>query len=433
MKRRNRGQVLVLVALAIFVLLGFAALGIDVGFMYSVRHELQRSADAGALAGASAIREFGRDCNEATLNTNGRTTKAEAELRAIDYATRDDVAKFRLNTVAGDIVTAICPDNVTNNPMRVRVDVQRTVPLFFARAIGWDTAPISAFAVAEAFPVSERVECVVPWGIPAPWTENTGSPETFDLGDTVNWPAKETDCINMPVTTWTAHDNGPRSPRDQYLCQGSLQTLKIGVPQEKIDPGNFFGMDLSNLVGPGGCPGKNDNPGASFYYWMITHSCDCDLKVGVGDELPIDTKPGNMVQNTIEAVAPESYYLPKKDSYLPSGWKNDPDSLMNRDDSTWVAGADGGAPSTGNNSPRIVRIPIYDPRTDIKGRTTFTPLGFVGFWIQDVVYKTETIDGKTKDLGTVVGRFVTVGGWGAGSGGGAGNAGTPVLNIRLVE
>jgi hypothetical protein len=160
---------------------------------------------------------------------------------------------------------------------------------------------------------------------------------------------------------------------------------------------------------------------------MITNSCDCDLKVGVNDLLPISTEQGNMVQNTIEAVAPESYYH----GYLKNGWKNDPDSLMNRDDSTWVAGADGGAPSTGNNSPRIVRIPIYDPTVDMGGKTTFTPLDYVGFWIQDVVYETGGPGGPV--LGKVVGRFVTVGGWGTGTGGGSGNAGTPILNIRLVD
>jgi len=162
---------------------------------------------------------------------------------------------------------------------------------------------------------------------------------------------------------------------------------------------------------------------------MIEHSCDCDLKVGVDSLLPISTETGNMVQNTITAVAPESYY----DSYLPKGWKNDPDSIMNRDPSAvWVADADGGKPSTGLTSSRIVRLPIYDPRVDMSGKTTFTPLAYVGFFVEDVVYKTETVDGKTKDLGTVVGRFVTVGGWGAGPGG-SGEAGTPVLNIRLVE
>ncbi len=53
MIRGNRGQVLMLVALMLVVLVGFAALGIDVAYMYSVRHELQRCADSGALAGAS--------------------------------------------------------------------------------------------------------------------------------------------------------------------------------------------------------------------------------------------------------------------------------------------------------------------------------------------------------------------------------------------
>ena len=36
------------------VLLGFGALTIDVGVMYNVRADLQRSADAAALAGAAA-------------------------------------------------------------------------------------------------------------------------------------------------------------------------------------------------------------------------------------------------------------------------------------------------------------------------------------------------------------------------------------------
>ena len=51
-KERNRGQGLVLFALA---LIGLAALGIDVGYTcYGVRHELQRCAGSGALGGASA-------------------------------------------------------------------------------------------------------------------------------------------------------------------------------------------------------------------------------------------------------------------------------------------------------------------------------------------------------------------------------------------
>jgi len=445
MVRGNRGQVLILVALAIFALLGLAALGIDVGYMYSIRHELQRSADAGALAGASAMREFGKDCNDTTLNPNGRTTKAEAELRAIDYATRDDVAISRLNTVAGDIVTATCPDPVTNNPMRVRVDVQRTAPLFFARVLGRNNAAIPAFAVAEAFPVTEKVECVVPWGVPAPWT-NTTADNSYNAGDIVNWPPDETDCDGSDVTSWdySTHSSGPRSARDQFLCQGSLQTLKIGNPQDNNlqNPGNFFGLDLSSLVES--CPeGVNINSGASFYSYLIKNSCSCEMGINVGDTIPLDTEPGNMVNKTIDPVAPDPYWRP--DDYIPHN--PDDDSLMNMDPTArWesdplnpnynmpVTDCTAFAGINWSKSPRVVRIPIYHPdasynngeNTPSAGKSNYQPLGFIGFWIQDVQY-------SPPNNGTIVGRFVTVEGLGSGAGGGSGTNGSPVLNIRLVE
>ena len=59
MRKDNRGQVLIIVALAFVVFLGFAALAVDVAYMYTVRNELQRCADAGALAGASMFKESG--------------------------------------------------------------------------------------------------------------------------------------------------------------------------------------------------------------------------------------------------------------------------------------------------------------------------------------------------------------------------------------
>jgi len=139
MKRRDKGQVLVLVALAIFVLLGFAALGIDVGFMYSVRHELQRSADAGALAGASRWIEPG----SAWSSNFSDQVMVESRERAKDYATKDKVA-----TTALDRLSDVAVDFPSQD--RIRVTTQRTAPLFFARVLGRDNQVISATAVAEA-------------------------------------------------------------------------------------------------------------------------------------------------------------------------------------------------------------------------------------------------------------------------------------------
>jgi hypothetical protein len=50
--RQDSGQTVVLVALMFTVLMGFAALGIDVGRFYSERRFVQDAVDAAALAGA---------------------------------------------------------------------------------------------------------------------------------------------------------------------------------------------------------------------------------------------------------------------------------------------------------------------------------------------------------------------------------------------
>jgi len=455
MKRNEKGQVLVLVALAILVLLGFAALGIDAGYMYSVRHELQRCADAGALAGASAFRDRGTDSTDST-------TRTLADSRAMDYATRDEVSTPKGKLTPSEVSVSF---PTTPNLMRIRVDVQRTVPLFFARVLGWDNVAIPAFAVAEAFPVSHDVACIAPWGIPVPWVDSNHD-NAYTDGEKVHWDENghtgaptQDECAKLASpTVWDASNHqivGTQSERDQYLCQGSLQVLKIGDPSTKLVPGNFFGMDLSDLTEscPEGAPSINS--GAAFYYYMIENSCACKMKqVGIDNNLPVDTKPGNMVQNTITAVAPTSYYVDTDgkgksgplESYLPEAWGRDPavpGSLMNRDPGAeWTTGdpfdkIPGGAPLGGftpwSDSPRIVRIPIYHPNPNYKdgvstpteGKSSFKPLGFVGFWIQDIKY-------DPPNNGTIYGRFVTVGGWGKGDESGE-SGGTPVLNIRLVE
>ncbi len=52
---RRRGAVAVFVMVILTVLIGFAALTVDVGIMYNVRGDLQQAADAAAIAGATAL------------------------------------------------------------------------------------------------------------------------------------------------------------------------------------------------------------------------------------------------------------------------------------------------------------------------------------------------------------------------------------------
>ena len=429
MKRRNRGQILVLFTVSLVVLIGMAALGVDVGYMYSVRHELQRCADTGALAGASYFKETGYWSSDPT-----DPQMVLAEARARTFATSDTVITSPLDNTE---VFVSFPAN-----MRIRVGTQRTANLFFSRIFLGPTRTIRAYAVGEAFPVTSNVECIVPWGIPVPWND-TNSNGAWDPGEEVRWPPREEDCGTAAPTEWSyiTHDNvGTRSIRDQYLCQGSLQMLKIGEPSEQMVPGNFFGLNLAPLTES--CPeygGEIDN-GAAFYSYMIKNSCKCNMKVSLNDEFPVETKPGNMVNKTLNPVAPTPYWRP--DRYIPT--KPDDDSLMNMDPTAvWdtltnkpfssdprYTGADW------YKSPRVIRLPLYYPDesynggeyTPDPGRSTFKPLRFVGFWIEDVARHVS----DPSETNTIVGRFITVGGPGMGEGD-PDPVGPHDINIRLVE
>ena len=140
MKRWNdRGQTLIFVVLALVAILGLAALGIDVGYMYSVRHELQRSADAGALAGGSRFIEDGGEWS----SDNTAPAMVEADARAREFAAKDTVVTSQLDRVAE-------VDVEFPSEGRIRVTTHRTVPMFFARVFGRNDQFISATAVAEA-------------------------------------------------------------------------------------------------------------------------------------------------------------------------------------------------------------------------------------------------------------------------------------------
>jgi uncharacterized membrane protein len=55
--RSSDGQILVLVAVAMVVLIGIAALVVDVGFSWMLRRQEQNAADPGAIAAARWLRD----------------------------------------------------------------------------------------------------------------------------------------------------------------------------------------------------------------------------------------------------------------------------------------------------------------------------------------------------------------------------------------
>ena len=102
--RREKGQIVVLLAVAIVALLGFAALAVDVGMVYSDRRYDQSVADSSALAGAQ-IAALTLE-NENVTYSGGGTGESAFSCAAIDTYINNgtDICSLNENTV-GDNTT----------------------------------------------------------------------------------------------------------------------------------------------------------------------------------------------------------------------------------------------------------------------------------------------------------------------------------------
>ncbi len=107
------GQSLVIVAIAMLVMLGVAALTIDVGSWYTKRHQAQVAADAGALAAANCL---------ATAACTSTAPNGDAALVATTIAAANGVP-----IPASDV-------SFTGNT--VKVTAQNAAPSYFANVVG---------------------------------------------------------------------------------------------------------------------------------------------------------------------------------------------------------------------------------------------------------------------------------------------------------
>ena len=87
MLRNERGATIALVAVSLTAMLGMGALAVDLGMLRKARVDAQRTADAAALAGASAFID----------NNVPLAARDDARERALDYANRNYVGGTTVN------------------------------------------------------------------------------------------------------------------------------------------------------------------------------------------------------------------------------------------------------------------------------------------------------------------------------------------------
>jgi len=155
----HRGVVAVWTAISLTALLGFAALSIDVGYLYMVKAQLQVTADAAALAAAEELGDVtnGNPESQAVQMATEYAAKNKVlnEPPQLDPATDVTFGQAVLNSQTGryDFV----PNGAVTDAVRVRV--RRTqdspsgpVPLFFAGIFGKTQKDMWAEATAILIP-----------------------------------------------------------------------------------------------------------------------------------------------------------------------------------------------------------------------------------------------------------------------------------------
>jgi Flp pilus assembly protein TadG len=367
----------------VFVAVGFmgffaaSMLAIDVGMLMTARSQAQNSADAGALAGATAL---------FYNNWDDRTPTGPAVRNAISAAKGNKVIGADVDVLSSDIEF---PNDPTGQPNRVKATVYRDssrgnpVSTLIAQYFGISTVNVTATATAEASP-ADSMTCVLPFTIPDRWIEKQTPPfdpdDGFDLYASKNKPLANPDIYIGPADPATY--TGYNAERDK----GTIVRLKADNTT-KVAPSFYY---------PYAVPGST---GASDYRWNIGHCNTTVMQFGQ----TYDSEPGNMVGPTAQgmddliALDPDAHW----------------DTTTNR------------VISNMQPSPRVRAIPLFDPAYYADGKqngrnASLKFVNYLGFFI-------ESMQGNE-----VVGRITPIGGLRKGNGSPAPAAAFP-MSIRLVQ
>ena len=215
-RKNESGQAIVLMTLSLVVIMGMAALVLDVGNWFHTKRRLQGTADAAALAGAQRLPD----------------DPSGAQTMAMSYANQNggDVAGANI------IVTSTVLPNDT-----ISVRARKTDPGIFSRVLGITSADIDARAKARVGP-PQQAEYVAPMVVYCdhPLIHNCPGNSTPDFGvaTTMNY-----DPMGAPGAFGMLNlDNGNGTPgtsaETDWILHGFNKYLGLG--DYRSDPGAKF-------------------------------------------------------------------------------------------------------------------------------------------------------------------------------------------------
>jgi len=138
---RPSGQAFLLMTIALTLLVGIAAIAVDVGTLWTTRRLMQSAADAGAVAGADEV---------AIAGSSSDVTTAAKDATSHNGFTDGSDRAGGAGTVTVAVHNPPTSGTYAGNANAVEVDVSQTQNTYFMSVLGWNTVPVSTTAVAVA-------------------------------------------------------------------------------------------------------------------------------------------------------------------------------------------------------------------------------------------------------------------------------------------
>jgi Flp pilus assembly protein TadG len=372
----DRGAVLIHVAIGVLVLAAFTTFVADYGLLWVSRRQAQNSADAGALAGATA---FAYDEPGNYFDTG--MPKLSARQAALTNAVWGVSPAVNITTdITFPVVPQVdCdPDNDgLSNCVRVEVFRNATrlnpLPMLFGHLLGMTSQNIRASAVALVY-AANQAECLKPWAVADKWAEPDGTwdpTDTFDPATGDNYRYQGELGPHDPGTGFRA----PPSVPNDYATE---LRLKLGSPGDTINPGWFQALDLSPAP-----DSTCTSAGADCYEAAIVGCAGGTWKIG--DMVPKEN--GNMVGPTGHGTQD----LINLD--LQADWDPTHKRIINS-----CVGPPYTCATPGYTiSPRVVAIPVFDLElylaTGGPGNGTVKIVNILGFFVDRVEHPQNTVVG----------------------------------------
>jgi Flp pilus assembly protein TadG len=326
----------VFIGLSMMAFISASMLAIDVGMLMTARNQAQNAADAGALAGATAL---------VYDSWTDRSPTGPAVTNAIAAATQNTVMGANVSVTPADVEFPTDPAGEAN---RVKVTVYRTagrgnpVSTLIAQYFGIATADIGATATAEASDAN-AMTCVKPFTIPDKWREMQSPPwdgsDTYDAFNNKGLPLANPD-IYIPADQPGYTGYNQESERGQRLEIRAATGNNITVSF-------YFSLALGKPVITGGAAYDWNiaNCNTTIYYWgdLLTQEPGAMSGPTIsGAELLIAKDPGaywDTATNTVKGSAfghsPRTFPIPLYDPpYYDEGKRNGRDADLKT--ANWV-------------------------------------------------------------------------------------------------